>query len=111
MESIVLDRHGVKNQDESMLQTILAFVVHQDPKAVRELMSLLGQNSFNTKVFSTVPLTAEEVKSVFLRKSESEQRNWSKITAFGRSWTIRVPMQGTYQKFLYRRVPKETALN
>ena len=43
----------------------------------------------------------EDVKPVFMMKDESVQKNLSKITTFGRSQIIIIPMQGTYQSFFY----------
>ena len=46
----------------------------------------------------------EEFKALFMKKDESEHRNFSIITAFEPFWTIKVPMHGTNQPILKWRV-------
>ena len=111
MESVVLEKYEFQNQNESPLETILAFVFHQDSNAKKtELLIFLGQYSLNTKVFSDSDLGGRN-QSVFTKEDEPEHRIESKIQAFGQSCTIRIPMQGRYQSILNRRLQKQTTLD
>ena len=51
MKSIVLEKHELANRDESMSQTISAPVIHQDCKAVIELIAFLAEIPLKVKSF------------------------------------------------------------
>ena len=71
----------VRNQNDSISQTILAFVVHLNSNAEKELIVFVGQDSLKSKVFSIATLV-EEIKPFFLKEIEFEYWNLSIITAF-----------------------------
>ena len=98
MKSVVLEKHEFQNRNEPISQTLLAIVFHQDSNEEKELTAFFGQYSLKSKIFSTATLM-EQVKSVFMKKHESEYKNLSIITAFGHSWTIRIQCEKYINQF------------
>ena len=104
-----MEKRELQNRDESISQIILAFVVHQDSNAQKNWWFfrpiLLKKKSLFDRDLD------RRIQSVLMKKDESELRSLSIMKAFGHFWTIRIPMQGTYQSVLNRRVQKQNALD
>ena len=96
MKSVVFEKHEFQSREESISQTIMGFVVYQFFNAEKSESFFWGQYSLKSKVFSTATFW-EELKHVIMKTDEPKNWNLSIIEALQHSWTVRIPMQNTYQ--------------
>ena len=57
--SVVWENHEFENRDGSIFETFVAFVVHLDANAEKELIVFLGQCSLKSKILTTATLVKE----------------------------------------------------